>query len=256
MRLLAIASILFFSHFTHATIVQMSTDYGDLTINLYDVDTPKTVENFLRYVEAGHYDGVVIHRSIPNFIIQSGGYTSVVNENGNDYLIDITKYAAVVNEPVFSNVQGTIAMAKVSNSPNSATSQWFLNLADNSANLDVQNGGFTVFGSIESSEINQNTLSQLVAIPTYYFGGFTSNIPLHNGYTESDYNSNPIVSPSDEHFLKIHSVSIIDYTVDTASELEKPENTLIDSLGSDSAGSLHFIGLMMLLSLISIRRSR
>ena len=254
MRLLAIASLLFFSHFTHATIVQVSTDYGDISINLYDVDTPKTVENFLRYVEAERYDGIIIHRSIPEFVMQTGGYTVVDNPEGNDTVQTIDTYSSVVNEPVFSSVFGTIAMAKLASSPNSATSQWFINLSDNSANLDIQNGGFTVFGSVTADANSQTTLDTLVAFSRYNFGGAFTSLPLDDSYTTSDAQSG--IFPTKEQYITINSVSIIDDTVDTASSLEKPENTLIHSLGSDSAGSLHFIGFMMLLSLVSIRRSR
>lgn len=250
MRLLAIASLLFFSHFTHATIVQLSTDYGDISINLYDVDTPETVENFLRYVDAGRYDDIIIHRSIPGFVMQTGGYTVVDNPEGNDTVQAIDTYSSVVNEPVFSNVYGTIAMAKLASSPNSATSQWFINLSDNSANLDVQNGGFTVFGSITSDANTQTTLNTLVEFNLYNFSGAFTSLPLDDSYTASDAQSGTL--PTKEQYITINSVSVIDDTVDTASELEKPENTLIDN----SAGPLSNIGLITLLSLVLLRRRR
>jgi peptidyl-prolyl cis-trans isomerase A (cyclophilin A) len=78
--------------------------------------------------------------------------------------LPIATYPAIPNEPVFSNTAGTIAMAKVDGDPNSATSQWFFNVGDNSANLDFQNGGFTVFGSVLGD--GMNVINALSALPT------------------------------------------------------------------------------------------
>ena len=127
-----------------ATIVEIQTDMGSFKVNLYDNDTPATVANFLAYVNSGAYTNSVIHRSASNFVIQSGGYTF-----DTDLPLDeIPTTSPVTNEPVFSNVRGTIAMAKNASDPNSATSQWFINLTNNSANLDSQNSGFTAFGEV------------------------------------------------------------------------------------------------------------
>ena len=128
----------------HATIVEMQTNEGNIDIQLYDTAAPKTVANFLSYVIKGDYNNSFIHRSVPGFVIQGGGY-SWSNTTGAAI---IPTEPPVVNEFKQSNVRGTIAMAKIGGQPNSATDQWFFNLADNSANLDGQNGGFTVFGQV------------------------------------------------------------------------------------------------------------
>lgn len=135
-----------------ATIVRMETNVGAINVELYDTQAPLTVTNFLYYVNRGDYSNTVIHRSIPGFVIQGGGYVNV-NIFGANLFYDFPKAAPVQNEfsPSRSNVRGTIAMAKVGGNPDSATSEWFFNLADNSANLDSQNGGFTVFGSVLDS---------------------------------------------------------------------------------------------------------
>ena len=112
----------------NATTVQFQTVMGDFEVNLFDKTTPKTVENFLKYVEEGAFENTVMHRSVPGFIVQGGGF----EYPGNLPLKAVTSHPAVVNEPVYSNRRGTIAMAKVGNNPNSATNQWFFNLADNS----------------------------------------------------------------------------------------------------------------------------
>jgi cyclophilin family peptidyl-prolyl cis-trans isomerase len=128
----------------NATIVEMETNKGNIFIQLFDTIAPKTVANFLTYVNSGAYNNSFFHRSVSKFIIQGGGYTL----GTNDQPVTIPTNAPVVNEFGKSNLAGTIAMAKLSNSPDSATDEWFFNLANNSTNLDHQNGGFTVFGQV------------------------------------------------------------------------------------------------------------
>ena len=142
--------------------VRMQTDLGAIDIELFDTVAPLTVANFLNYVNDGEYDGTFFHRSIPGFVVQGGGY--ITNTPNGSILTDgaslIQTDPPVVNEFNLSNLRGTIAMAKIAaeydesnnlipgTGPDSATSQWFFNLDDNSANLDNQNGGFTVFAQV------------------------------------------------------------------------------------------------------------
>ena len=128
----------------NATIVQFQTSLGNFEVNLYDEATPETVANFLAYLKAGTYENTFFHRSVKGFVVQGGGF--VVQEDNS--LAPNPNPLSPINEPVYSNVAGTIVMAKVGNDVNGATNQWFFNLGDNSANLDVQNGGFTVFGEV------------------------------------------------------------------------------------------------------------
>jgi peptidyl-prolyl cis-trans isomerase A (cyclophilin A) len=113
---------------------------GDIVIEMNEEAAPGTVKNFLGYVESGFYDGVIFHRVMQDFMIQTGGFTPdmVRKEPG----------APIKNEFKVSNDRGTIAMAKLGGNPDSATCQFFINLVDNSGNLDNQNGGFTVFGKV------------------------------------------------------------------------------------------------------------
>jgi len=127
-------------------IVQLSSAAGEVLVQLYSIKAPLTVANFLKYVDSNAYDYSFIHRSVPGFIIQGGG--SFVDTAQNNTITGIASFGTVQNEPSDSNTRGTIAMAKVGGDPNSATSEWFFNLEDNSANLDNQNGGFTVFGKV------------------------------------------------------------------------------------------------------------
>lgn len=126
-----------------AKTVRIATALGYVHIALLDDVTPLTVANFLGYVHDGDYDGTFLHRSIPGFILQGGGWGFA---NGRAFHIPADP--PVANEFARSNLRGTVAMAKLPGDPDSATSEWFVNLADNSANLDAQNGGFTVFGEV------------------------------------------------------------------------------------------------------------
>ncbi len=142
--------------------------------------TPQTVANFLGYVDRGDYADTIIHRSVPGFVVQGGGFrtpTAASNQPGGSPT-SIPTQPAVVNEPGNTNVRGTIAMAKLGDDPNSATNQWFFNLADNSANLDSQNGGFTAFGRVVGS--GMTAVDALAAVPRFNFGGVFSDLPLRD----------------------------------------------------------------------------
>jgi len=136
------------------------TDIGFVEIELFDTNAPETVANFLNYVNAlpdRNYDGTFIHRSDPGFVLQMGGF--VFDPAQGDFFAEGTRHIPedppVINEfdPLtMSNIRGTIAMAKLAGDPDSATSEFFFNLADNSENLDNQNGGFTVFARVISGQ--------------------------------------------------------------------------------------------------------
>ena len=136
------------------TLAQFRTRFGDIDVELYDQDKPVTVQNFIRYVQSGAYTNMFLHRCIPGFIVQGGGFstTNQLSTNLLSVIHDVPSFGAITNEfnigPRLSNIYGTIAMAKAGGDPNSASSEWFFNLGDNSANLDNQNGGFTVFGRL------------------------------------------------------------------------------------------------------------
>jgi peptidyl-prolyl cis-trans isomerase A (cyclophilin A) len=129
--------------------IAVETPLGTIEIELYSNVAPLTVTNFLGYIARGDYDDTVVHRTEANFVVQTGGFrwTGVFFE-------PIATESPVPNEPCISNVAGTVAMAKSAGNPNSATSQWFVNLSDNSANLDDQNGGFTVFGQVLGASLD------------------------------------------------------------------------------------------------------
>lgn len=126
------------------TIVRVNTSMGFYSIELLDDTAPATVQNFLNYVNRNDYNNTYLHRVVDGFVAQGGGYSFTPWVGP----VPIPADPSVVNEFGASNIRGTVAMAKTPDDPNSATSQWFVNLADNSGNLDSANGGFTVFGNV------------------------------------------------------------------------------------------------------------
>lgn len=122
------------------THVRFTTNLGNIDVTLRPDAAPKTVANFLDYVNRGAYDQSIFHRLVPGFVLQGGGYFTA-----GDNVLAIPTGSPVANEFHLSNIRGTVAMA-LSNDPNSAVDQFFFNLADNSKSLDAQS--FTVFGQV------------------------------------------------------------------------------------------------------------
>lgn len=233
-----LATALLASCFTaNATIVEMQTDLGNITVHLYDQHTPVTVENFLNYVADGSYDRTVIHRSVDNFILQGGGFKFDTDFDAIDTA------DAITNEPELSNVKGTIAMAKLGGNANSATSQWFFNLKDNSANLDLQNGGFTVFGEV--------TVQSLAVIEQITELAHCGEIPVVNLNEEQCPDTTS--GFSGENLFYINSVTVIDDDPNSSASLSPKENTLIDEdNASDNGGSSSGGSLAWMLSLLAL----
>lgn len=170
------------------TFVRIETALGNIDVELFDTVAPNTVANFLNYVTDGDYDGTFIHRIESGFVLQAGGY--IFNPGNGGFSQGGTSHIPtdlpIANEFNMSNTRATVAMAKGSN-PDSATSEWFINLADNSTALDdpLNAGGFTVFGMVTPASMN--VVDQLASIPTFIFAanaayGFPgfNNLPLFN----------------------------------------------------------------------------
>lgn len=152
-------------------VAQVETVVGTFNVELFD-DTPQTKANFLAYINAGRYANTIIHRSVAGFVIQTGGYFSRLPVE------HIATFPPVQNEFRRSNLRGTLAMAKLEGDPNSATSEWFVNLGDNSANLDGQNGGFTVFGRVIGS--GMQVVDAIAALTRYSITGALTDVPLRD----------------------------------------------------------------------------
>ena len=155
--------------------VEFDTTAGKIKMELYPDAAPKTVANFLDYVKAKHYDGTQFHRVIPGFMIQGGGFTP-------DFMQKPTKPAIAIESEQSSkagmlNVPGTVAMARTGD-PNSATAQFFINVADNKflnfKSADQQGYGYTVFGKVIEG---MDVVDKIAKGPTGAGGPFPKDVP-------------------------------------------------------------------------------
>lgn len=241
MRCALALSTLLLTAQAQATVVLVKTSAGNFEINLYDKTTPTTVANFLNYVNSKSYDGTFIHRNEPGFVLQGGGFK--YNPALASPFVAIPQQAAIQNEPKWSNVKATIAMAKVSGNPNSATSQWFINLADNSANLDLQNGGFTVFGQVNA--LGMEVVTAISQLPSRVHANFPG-VPMRN-YTSADAQANRPVTA--DNLVVIESVTVINTDQNSAASLNPKPNTLITNPTSNETAGGAFGGFAALLLL-------
>jgi peptidyl-prolyl cis-trans isomerase B (cyclophilin B) len=144
--------------------VLLSTSLGDITLELDSVNAPVSAANFVDYVTSGHFDGTIFHRVIPGFMVQGGGFTA-------DMAQKPTK-APIANEADngCKNAKGTVAMARTSD-PNSASSQFFINVADNGflnhTAKTPQGWGYAVFGKVVEG---LDVVDQIVSVPTGHHG--------------------------------------------------------------------------------------
>ncbi|HZZ73736.1 MAG TPA: peptidylprolyl isomerase [Pirellulales bacterium] len=183
---------------TPDTVVRFNTSLGSFDVELFNTATPVTVQNFLTYVSAQDYNNSFFHRLVSDFVLQGGGYTYDPFTNAYDY---VPSNAAIVNEfsATRSNLAGTIAMAKTDSGPDTATNQFFFNLADNSSNLDNQNGGFTVFGQVINN--GMTVVNALAGIAPN-----TANVTAYDAssyFGSSDFSNTPLVDyPSNSNVEK------------------------------------------------------
>ncbi len=174
---------LFTCLFSLSTITQanpvacFNTNMGQFCIELFETQTPLTTANFLNYINSDAYTHGIFHRSVPKFVIQGGGFKIIDGTDGKKPVL-VNTFPPITNEFRISNTRGTVAMAKLSGNPNSATSQWFVNLADNSLNLDHQNGGFTVFGRIIFDGMKIFDAIEKLPIVKVNLGGSLTDAPL------------------------------------------------------------------------------
>jgi peptidyl-prolyl cis-trans isomerase A (cyclophilin A) len=250
---LVFASTLFalLSFNVQSTIVVIKTSLGPVEVNLFDNTTPETVANFISYVDSGAYADNVVHRSVSGFIVQAGGFQYTGPITGSFALDNVAAGPPVVNEPNFSNLRGTIAMAKLENQANSATSGWFINLANNNANLDTQNSGFTVFGQV--TDEGMQVIDAIANLSVFNAGGAFSNLPIRN-YTQTDVDNN--VPITDENLVVISDIEVTDRATDTAANLNPALNTLINSSGPNGDSGGGSINLLLLFCLIFLTKNR
>lgn len=160
--------------------VSLTTNFGEIVIELDAEKAPKSAENFLQYVRDGHYDGTVFHRVIDNFMIQGGGFT------GDLRLKSVRPGIQNEANNGLSNLRGTVAMARTGD-PHSANAQFFINVVDNTR-LDFvseQSGhtwGYTVFGRVVSG---MEVVDTIRALETGAGGPFAKDVPVQPAIIES-----------------------------------------------------------------------
>lgn len=152
-------------------MLKLTTTAGEITVELDAGAAPVSVKNFVEYVEAGHFDGLIFHRVIPGFMIQGGGFTPDMQQRTTRAPIKIEA------DNGLKNLTGTLAMARTSD-PNSATSQFFINLVDNGF-LDhtaktAQGWGYAVFGKVTGG---MDVVEKIAATQTGAVGGHR-DVPL------------------------------------------------------------------------------
>jgi len=154
-----------------APVVEVVTSFGTFVIELDHAHAPKTVDNFLEYVDANHYDGTIFHRVIPTFMVQGGGYDKAYEKR--------PVRVAIMNEADngLKNVRGTVAMARTGE-PHSATSQFFVNVVDNAfldfKSKDEKGWGYCVFGRVTSG---LDVVDKIKAVKTGAHGPFSKDAP-------------------------------------------------------------------------------
>lgn len=205
-------------------VVRFTSDFSNgaspivLDIALFSNRTPVTRTNFLNYVNDGRYANSFIHRSVPDFVIQGGGFR-IINNN----ITEVPTDPPIINEFGISNTLGTVSMAKLGGNPNSATSQWFISLGANTDILDPQNGGFTVFGRITRDTFpNAQIFGDPLTFPIFNYGGVFSELPL--------FNTHVLGNLQIDEFILFPTVSLAPLPAGQAGE----STTLIYSLVSNS----------------------
>ncbi|EIL94233.1 peptidylprolyl isomerase [Rhodanobacter spathiphylli] len=152
--------------------VVLTTSQGEITLELYPDKSPKSVANFLQYVRDGFYDGTLLHRAIPGYLVQGGLYTRDLQPKRTRSAI------ASEADNGLSNLRGTVAVARGAD-PNSGTAQFFFNLVDNrrldfAGNQSGLTWGYTVFGKVIKG---MDVVDKIAALPTRALGPFAGDVP-------------------------------------------------------------------------------
>jgi peptidyl-prolyl cis-trans isomerase A (cyclophilin A)/peptidyl-prolyl cis-trans isomerase B (cyclophilin B) len=163
--------------------VDLKTSAGTIRLELYPAKAPKTVENFLRYVQDGHFDGTIFHRVIPGFMLQGGGFDTAFRQKATRAPVRNEAQAAV--KAGLKNEVGTIAMARTAD-PDSATAQFFINVNDNTflnwGDPRSDGHGYAVFGKVVSG---MDVVGKIAKTPTGAGGPFRSDVPRQPVIIES-----------------------------------------------------------------------
>lgn len=211
---------------TGSTIVQINTVLGPINLKLLSSDAPLTVQNFLNYVTTSAYANSMIHRSVPGFVIQGGGYTATVPTSA------IAANATVQNEFKVLNTRGTIAMAKSPGNPNSATNQWFINLTNNT-DLDdpANNGGYTAFGRVVGT--GMTVADAIAALQRLDAGSPFDELPVRN-YTGGDLTAANLVAVNSVAVIPLYATAAGQTSVISFSGSVDVENVIAGTFNGSS----------------------
>jgi peptidyl-prolyl cis-trans isomerase A (cyclophilin A) len=169
LRAPALAMLAALSLCAQAQTVRLSTSQGDIVLQLDAAKAPKSVDNFVQYVKAGHYNGTIFHRVIDGFMVQGGGMTPDMKEKPTRASIPLESRNGL------RNVRGTVAMARTMD-PNSATAQFFINVKDNAfldAEQSADGNGYAVFGKVTQG---MDVVDKIRKLPTGNKGMY-SDVP-------------------------------------------------------------------------------
>jgi len=170
-------------------VIVLETNYGKIKVELYPDSAPKTVENFLKYVESGFFDGLIFHRIIADFMIQGGGFNKEMTKKN-------PSYAPIINEASTAQIRnnrGTIAMART-NDPNSATNQFFINVVDNNFldwDTSADGYGYCAFGRVTKG---MDVVDDIASVKTGNQNGY-SDVPNEDVIIEETYVKEMEASP-------------------------------------------------------------
>lgn len=174
---------------------RLVTDLGNIDFAFFSHAAPLTVTNFLDYLNRGDFSNALFHRSVPGFIIQAGGFRADATASA------IPTNPPVPNEPLISNLRGTVAMAKQGGNPDSATNQFFINLANNTGNLNSQNSGFTVFARVAGA--GMTVADGIAALPRANYAS------INGALTDAPYRTGPATPYTPANLVRILSATTI-----------------------------------------------
>ena len=240
------------------TIVTLHTNFdsdpvtagiqGDIVIEMLDHEAPLTVQNFISYLTStdpsANYENTFFHRSVSGFVVQGGGFDTSDPGNHIPTKFDVHNEFDGLNR---SNLAGTIAMAKTGLGPNTGSSEWFFNLADNSSNLDGQNGGFTVFARVRQG---MDVVNAIAALKTFNFSGAASSsnaasigsingafsdLPLQSYNADPDHNPNtPAPAPTASNYIRLTGYDIQAAPSGTVGNITYSVNPTVDIVDATS----------------------
>lgn len=244
---LFLANSLFAGTVVQFQLSSLGKAIGSFEVELYDQDKPVTVSNFLAYVNSGLYDNSFFHRSVPGFVIQGGGYTCAIStgELSTSNVDQIPVFGTIIGEAdtntFYSNTNGTIAMA-LSSGPNTATSQFFFNLADNTFLDGTSDGGpFTVFGRVIKGYNVLLSLENYPVVDAAAVSFVFSDLPVKSGV-----NGATVTPPCDD--LIYYNISIVENTNRPALSITGPKTSssttnTVQNLTGTTTGSLTLDGI-------------